>query len=798
MLNLAFQNRGNRNILWVDGYTKERLLSGLVSIGNAVGILKDGVSYESISSAVQKWLKSDSSGKWLLVVNNLAYKERFVSRMMAVETGTLMVSTCFEEISRFLRKPPLECDKMTEEEARNMFLAYSHLRTNDPVFDERDIRIFSDLLDHSPLAITLAASFIRTTQTSMSKYMETYRETLKRQDVEREKPLLPSELKNLPTAAILAVCDISFAGVKGQLSSAADLLLLVSMLDSHNVSLDLLQSKAIKVVGLEKKRDFETALSVLVSFSFLVMREERRYRIHDLVVIWIREQLSRKKEHSTRISLSFVKELLLRPRPPNLVDYESHVRAVISHSNKIPKLAQRRMAIQLLFADFLYQSNRLDEAGKLNEACIKYCKESMKDEKAFALCAIQRAFIEQRSAEQANAERANNDRDEAISWFKKASDGFAKFFKNDPCTLDIFKRIAILSEAQGNYSDAIFYYDYAASLSQLAKNDSFAVEMMHCKSLAYDKQGQYDFAADAHTLACVKSVQTHGLRHLSTLEIQNDYASTLRKQGNFDDALGLLKDIYNTYEQTRGRNDPLTLNVLGNIMVIDDIQGRPSDYTWLLHLKGEFFDESRDSRLSILSTRSNYALHLSKTDRHKEAIKEAQQVREGYENLLGNHDPITLEAIANCAVIHGSMGEIEKAKDLYQHAYDSQRKFLGDDHPSTLKTLADRARMFVRQGWYDQALSDWSEVLKGCASKYGGTHQFTLNVENELGNTLELLGQCQREEAEPCLTAAAHRMLNVQVPPRLLEATRSNLILGEERSVQKKTSWKLRFNRKKK
>jgi tetratricopeptide (TPR) repeat protein len=115
------------------------------------------------------------------------------------------------------------------------------------------------------------------------------------------------------------------------------------------------------------------------------------------------------------------------------------------------------MTVQLHLADFLYQSNKLGEARKLNRACTKYFKEPMRDDKALVLCLIQRASIEQ----------ASKIYDQASIWFRRARDESIRTLgQNDHLTLDILKRYAMLLETQGDYRNAISTYEQAENWSK--------------------------------------------------------------------------------------------------------------------------------------------------------------------------------------------------------------------------------------------------------------------------------------------------------------------------------------------
>jgi tetratricopeptide (TPR) repeat protein len=180
--------------------------------------------------------------------------------------------------------------------------------------------------------------------------------------------------------------------------------------------------------------------------------------------------------------------------------------------------------------------------------------------------------------------------------------------------------------------------------------------MMHKKALLYDKQGCYDLAIDAYKQARHQSIQIYGEEDLSTVEIHNNYAITRRKQGYYDKALEIFQRIFRIHGHVQGRNHPLTLNVQGNIAIIDGIRGQPDAlhaHEWVLELKKKWLGPESASTLSTLSA---YALLLSKLKHHQVAIRVAQQALEGYQKVLGESDPATLGAIANCALIYEEMG----------------------------------------------------------------------------------------------------------------------------------------------
>lgn len=740
-LNLAFQSQHTRSVFWIDGYTVESSMSSLVSIGKQLGLAKAEMKEKDLCQALKKWLESDESGNWLIIVNNLTHTDSYTLDILSTEKGTLVVTTRQEDMARTLRANQLDCANMTADEARSTFHKLSGLDIDDKTLDEGDIISLIKALDYSPLAIALAASFIHETKTSIAEYIEIYQQSLPDHVKISQSQVLRFELKDLPTPPVMTAWDISFRRVKRDKPSAADLLQLMSMLDSHNVPVDLLYSKVTAEMGLEKGSKFEAAVEVLLSFSLLMMYKEHRYQVHDLIAAWTRKQMGDREGHFTKLSLSLIEEAFSDPNSPKLVDYLPHANAVLLHSGKVPKLAQQRIGFQCKLADILHQSGRHSEARDLIRDCIEYYEATKKDGMENAECAYQLALIEE----------ANKDYDQAIMWCGKARDGFAQNLgQSHPRTLSTLTRIAMVSEIRGDYMNAIQNYEQALVWSKVTTADPFTIDIIHNMALVFDKQGRYDIAVEAYNQALHDSIQAVGEQHPYTLDIQNNIAISLRKQGRYDEALETFKRVSDAYAQILGKSDPSTLNVQGNIAVIDDIQGRHTialqTYKWVLDLKEKSLGKTSPSTLSTLS---NMALLLSKLGRHDEAVTAAQSALDGYQAALGDDNPATLDAVANCALVYDAAGDVPRAKEHYEHACWRKAMLLGLEHPSTLGTLAAFAALLVRLGSYEEALGLQTNVLRGYAVAFGPQHPFAVKAEYELAKMLE--GLQRWEEARACL-----------------------------------------------
>jgi tetratricopeptide (TPR) repeat protein len=775
-INHAFQLRHSRSILWIDGYTAEKSMSSLLSIANQIGLATAEMNEKGLSQALKKFLGSDESGNWLAIVDDLTHTDPHVLDILSSEKGTLVVTTRQEDIPRHIKASQLECGSMNTEEARATFHRISGLDVDDKKLDGRSIDDLLKALEHFPLAVALAASFIRETKMSVEEYTETYQKALQEQTKLTPHPDLSFGSAEMPPLTVMSTLSISFSRIKRDRPSALDLLQFMSTLDSHNVPMHLLNSKVIgKDIGLEEKSKLEVTLGTLLSFSLLSMRKDHGYEIHDLVSTWTRRTLSEKDEHVAKLALTLMENIFADQASTFLLECLPHAHAVIKHSREVTSLVQQRISFQRNLADLLHQSAMQAEAKYLANDCLEYYTLNKKDSIEYAECAYLLARIS----------LAEKNYEQAILLCSEARDGFSKNLgQSHARTLGVLTRIAVISEMRGEYMNAIQHYEQALAWSNASAADHFTIDTIHSMALVFDKQGRYSIAIEAYTQALSDAVEVIGDQHPYTLDIRNNMAITLRKQGKYDEALKIFKEVAKSYAQILGRSHPSTLNVEGNIALIDDIQGRHTvalkTYQWVLELKEDKLGKTAPSTLSTLT---NLSLLLSKLQRHDEAVKTAQRALDGYHEALGDDDPATLDAVANCAVIFTAADDIPTAKEYFEHACWQKAKLLGMEHPSTLATLAAFAALVVRLGNFEEALGLQESVVGGYKAVFGKAHPFSVEAESGLAKTLESLGRW--EEAKKCLNNIIEASKRQEGLKKCLEAAELELKSMGDRIARK-------------
>jgi len=106
-------------------------------------------------------------------------------------------------------------------------------------------------------------------------------------------------------------------------------------------------------------------------------------------------------------------------------------------------------------------------------------------------------------------------------------------------------------------------------------------------------------------------------------------------------------------------------------------------------------------------------------------------------------------------VTYRNIGDFSPAERHLERTYNIRLEQLGEEHPKTLETMDDLARVYWRQGRYDKAESLFTQTLEGRGKVHGEEHQDTLYSMNSLA--VLYFSQGRYTEAESLYT----RMLQI-------------------------------------
>ncbi|KAJ7614912.1 hypothetical protein FB45DRAFT_873781 [Roridomyces roridus] len=150
---------------------------------------------------------------------------------------------------------------------------------------------------------------------------------------------------------------------------------------------------------------------------------------------------------------------------------------------------------------------------------------------------------------------------------------------------------------------------------------------------------------------------------------------------------------------------------------------------------------------NTLRAMANLAATYRKLGRYREAEPLEISVLKERQRLLGDNHPDTLLAMANLAATYWQLGRYREAEPLQVSVLKERQKLLGEDHPDTLLAMANLAITYQQLGRYREAEPLQVSVLKEHQKLLGDNHPETLRAMANLAVTYRQLGRYR--EAEP-------------------------------------------------
>ncbi|KAI4270298.1 MAG: hypothetical protein LQ337_006761 [Flavoplaca oasis] len=299
------QREPNTSVFWIHAGTAERMGSGSRDIANEVGIQGCNDPDTDILKKVKDWFEGESSGKWLLIYDNvddidLMYGQqhgRLAAYIPRSNRGSIIMTTRNRQIGiKFATvKNTISLSDLTE--ADSISLMTTRLGESNPE-DEPELKRLVQVLGGIPLAINQAISFIQENGSNLARYLELYeandsnRVELLSQDFEDD--TRDHELKN----PIASTWIVTFEYMKAHQPLAADTLCMMSMFDAQAIP----EAFISKTAG-GSPTAVERTLGVLQAYSLINLRQDtstdarhehvgRTFDLHRLVRLVTRNWLT--------------------------------------------------------------------------------------------------------------------------------------------------------------------------------------------------------------------------------------------------------------------------------------------------------------------------------------------------------------------------------------------------------------------------------------------------------------------------------------------------------------------------
>jgi tetratricopeptide (TPR) repeat protein len=446
-------------------------------------------------------------------------------------------------------------------------------------------------------------------------------------------------MKN-PVAATFA---ISFEQIKKSDPQAADILSIMSMLDTQAIPTSLLP--------LEKDIGSTKALGTLQAFSLITKasqqeREDQLFDMHRLVRLIMRKWLRERSEVElwTRKAISSVSERF----PAGSHEKRNVCRVYLPHALKI--LSPEQTPSDQILPEATQPSQETLKETKIAQAALQFCVSWYLQTKGDFILAEPIA-------------RASSVLRETV------------LGKEHPDTLRSMNNLAGLLYRQGKYKEAEKMNRQTLELTEtvLGKNHPNTLISMSNLAVVLDRQGKYEEAEKMNRQTLELRETVLGKEHLKTLASMNNLAGVLDRQGKYEEAEKINRQTLELTETVLGKNHPNTLISMNNLTWVLDRQSKYGEAEKInrqtLKLRETVLGKEHPDTLISMSKLTGV---LDRQGKYKEAEKINRQTLKLRETVLGREHLKTLASMNKLAGVlnrQGKYGAARRPLSIHQDSH---------------------------------------------------------------------------------------------------------------------------------
>jgi tetratricopeptide (TPR) repeat protein len=581
----------------------------------------------NVCGLVFDWLNSESSGCWLLVIDNADDSSIFLPLTGSALSSGNVVRTRKPLLSYIPTKPSSEQSILIT--TRDSRLGWNLAHGEQPIYvlpfgaaqskrllaskagknldslDDSDAEELLELLDHIPLAIAQAATFMRQNSMSLHEYLTALKKDERNlSEYLSAQHLDPRRELGVPSS-VFRTWKLMFNQIQVQHPRAAEMFYLSAMFDRQQIPQQLL------LRGRENKNDlnFVQSIGILTGFS-LITNEigHQTFSMHRLVQLsilaWL-EQNKQKAEYERKalLSLSNIcpKDISLLQSTRDLERLYPHLQAVLQYRFERPSTVGTWARLLCFIIDFDRLQGRLDVAQDKSLQAYQKTKKVLGDDTLTTLACL--LHVMQGLDIQGEFEKAEKMCQTLIR-------GYTKTVGEDhQCTLyAMISRVRRLQEQM----------DYGAAeeiSTQLLENCKNILGIEHDLtqdttaelSRALQSQGKVEAAEKLCRQMLDQLENKLGPDHHQTLTGVTELAILLRDRGDNQTAEEMFRRALQGRMNLQGEHPQHTLSTM---LCLADVLQRRGDYSeaekWLrrmLQMEKAVFEEK-----STASPRANFAL----------------------------------------------------------------------------------------------------------------------------------------------------------------------------------------------
>ncbi|KAK4444368.1 hypothetical protein QBC34DRAFT_185339 [Podospora aff. communis PSN243] len=310
------------------------------------------------------------------------------------------------------------------------------------------------------------------------------------------------------------------------------------------------------------------------------------------------------------------------------------------------------------------------------------------------------------------------------------------------------------------------------SFEQIRRQDSFAGELLSLMSL-FDRQAiPREFLSDYGE----RQAQESGgeMQLVMALGVLQAFSFITEDKGHGFDLHRLVQLVTRKWLEREGAMDQFAeqaLLVVSQNYPFGEHETRAICSAYLPHAYAVLKLEgsgSRDERLARASLLNRAAGFFNYRGDWKETERFLVQATGVQKELLGEEHPSTLTSMANLASTYWNQGRWKDAEELQAKELSICSRVLGEEHPDTLTSMANLASTYRSQGQWKEAEELGARVMETRKRVLGEEHPSTLTSMANLASTYRNQGRWKdAEELEVRVMETRKRVLGEEHPDTL-------------------------------
>ncbi|KAL2817897.1 hypothetical protein BDW59DRAFT_181989 [Aspergillus cavernicola] len=558
-------------IFWINGKDRGALTHSLASAflnipeGNRTYGIANEEDVERGAKSMLKWLGTDGNSRWLLIFDNVdqysppgdvdSAGERFdiYDFFPAADHGSIIITSRLMQLVELGKSHPVE-----------------RLNSRDSIQLLTHMNELASKLDGLPLAITIAASYIRQGGMSVSQYLRHYEASW------RDLMSNATPPRHYSQGNILNTWLVSYQEIHNTHPAAAALLFLLACFDNRDIWFELVQGCGksshppawlLRVVSNEL--EFVATLKPLITYSLIETKQEGgSYSMHPVVQEWCLHSFN---DNARVKELDEFKGLALAAignMPPTTNEMQTSYmhRRLIPHADQMlrllrvwemPEEPEICMAIHDLGCVYLSQ-------GMLKEAEESY-KRALAGKKKLL------------GADHTSTLETMNNLGLVYTNRRKMQDAEQMLLgPKHSSTLHSVNNLGFLYTRKGNLEKAEKMYKRALSGFQkaLGQDHTSTLDTINNLGLLYTKQNKLKQAGMMYQRAMAGFEKALGPDHTSTLILANNLGSLHQTQGKLLEAQSMYERARAGYKKILGPDHPSTIMIEHNLENLTQARGK--------------------------------------------------------------------------------------------------------------------------------------------------------------------------------------------------------------------------------